>query len=65
MTKKVEKAEKQEVNPEGFFVVPSELANALMAYLQEKPYKESSQMVQQLGQVKNLKTFTAEFKLVD
>lgn len=54
-----------EAKSDGFFVVPKNIADALMVYLQDKPYKESAQLVQALGQVKLLKNFTEENKIVD
>jgi len=48
-----------------YFVVRKNVAEALMGYLQDKPYKETAQLVQALGGANNLKQFTDNHVLVD
>ena len=54
-----------EVKSSQYFVMTKEIGDALMVYLQDRPYKESAQLVQALGQSKILKNFMADNKIVD
>lgn len=55
----------RKVKSEEFFVVHKNLADALMVYLQDKPYKETAQLVPALGNSKILKNFLEENIVVD
>jgi len=60
-----EKKELPEVKSDSIFVIDGEVANAVLAYLGERPIKEAAQLYNSFSQVKNYQNFVKANKIVD